>query len=307
MSQCSPIPSRPILRYRGGKFRLADWVISHFPAHRVYVEPYGGAASVLMRKSRSYAEIYNDLDQEVVNVFTVLRDPMTALELERRLRLTPYARAEYFDAYLEHSNLDDSVERARRTIVKSFMGFSSGAIHDNKPKGMRTSASMWRPSGFVGFRLAEGRSGTTPAHDWSNFPDQLRMFTARLQGVVVENRPATGVLATYDSADTLAYVDPPYIHSTRNIRVSSGQYQHEMTDDDHRKLAEALRAFTGMVIVSGYPCPLYDELYSDWQCVTRATYADRARPRTECLWLSPRTVERLSTPLFQHHHNGGEA
>src|SRR3990172_7088785 len=88
-------PTRPALRYFGGKWRLAPWIVSHFPAHRIYVEPFGGGASVLIRKPRSYGEIYNDIDSHVVNVFRVLRDPQTADELEQLLRLTPFARDEF--------------------------------------------------------------------------------------------------------------------------------------------------------------------------------------------------------------------
>src|SRR3954470_1229963 len=117
-----PSVERPILRYHGGKWLLAPWILSHFPAHRVYVEPFGGAASVLLQKERSYAEVYNDLDGEVVNVFRVARD--RGAELRRALELTPFSRDDFLLAYRLSPN---ALERARRTVARSFMGFGSAA------------------------------------------------------------------------------------------------------------------------------------------------------------------------------------
>ena len=197
MSATMTAPRRPVMRYHGGKWRLAPWIIANLPRHRVYVEPYGGAASVLLRKARSYGEVYNDLDDEIVNVFRVLRDPTAAADLERRLRLTPFARTEFVKSYEASS---DSVEQARRTIARSFMGFGSASASGHN----------------TGFRSNSNRTNTTPAHDWVNYPSALRGFVERMQGVVIENRDAIKVVEQHDNEKTLFYVDPPYPGSTRS-------------------------------------------------------------------------------------------
>jgi DNA adenine methylase len=275
-------PTRPVLRWHGGKWLLAPWIISHFPAHRIYVEAFGGAASVLLRKDRAYAEYYSDLDGDVVNLFEVLRSP-DADRLIDLLRLTPFARAEFAGAY-EHS--DDPIERARRIVVRSFMGFGSAAACGKS----------------TGFRATSDRSGTTPVHDWVNFPETLAAVVDRLRGVVIENRPAMTVMAERDRPDALHYVDPPYVHETRargNPYCDKGQYRHELSDDDHRELLAFLRELQGMVVLSGYPAPLYDELLPEWRRIERPARADGARDRTEVLWINPAAAKSMSHgPLF---------
>lgn len=269
-------PTRPVLRYHGGKWRLAPWIIQHFPPHRVYVEPFGGAASVLMRKPRAYSEVYNDLDGELVALFRVLRDPVMGEALARALALTPFAREEFGFAY-EPST--DPLEQARRTIVRSFMGFGSNA-HNRR----------------TGFRANSNRSNTTPAHDWGNYPEQVAAVVSRLRGVVIENRDACEVIAQHDGPDTLHYVDPPYPKSTR--RDAGDDYGHEMGDAQHRALATILHDARGMVVLSGYPCEMYDrDLYRDWYRSSRAALADGAGKRTEVLWLNPAAASRLRPQL----------
>jgi DNA adenine methylase len=242
-----------------------------------------------------YAEIYNDLDGEVVNVFRVLQDPETASRLEELVRLTPFARQEFTLAY--HPT-GDPVERARRTIIKSFMGFGSSAIH-GRSRGMRTRASVWTTPA-TGFRAEANRSGTTPAHDWATWPDNIQVYVERLQGVVIEERPALEVMATHDRPDALHYVDPPYVRATRSRqRKRKSEYLHELTDDDHRMLATLVHGLKGFVLVSGYPSDLYEELYGDWECFQRAALADGARQRTEALWASPRTLTALNASQLQ--------
>ncbi len=265
-------PPRPAIRYHGGKWVLADWIIGYFPAHRVYVEPYGGGASVLLRKARSYGEIYNELNDEVYSLFCVLRDNCRNEALHRLLVDTPFARKEFEAAY-EHTS--DPVEAARRLIVRSFMGFGSAAHQKTHSTGFRTSSD---------------RSGTTPAQDWRNYAEALPALRDRLRGVCIESVDALDLMQQRDGDDYLFYVDPPYVHATRERKQRKNYGRHEMTDRQHVKLARVLRSLKGMVVLSGYNSRLYDRLYADWFKVEKKTYSGAnhgAVERTEVLWLNP--------------------
>lgn len=292
-------PTRPVLRYHGGKWRLAPWIISHFPPHRTYVEPYGGAASVLLRKARVYAEVYNDLDEEVVNLFRVLRDVDQAAELIHRLELTPFSRADFEDAFAHFDEEESPVARAVRLVARSFMGFGSNA-HAGRLRGHRST----------GFRANTTRAGTTPATDWRSYPGNLPAIIERLRGVIIDRRPALQVMAKHDGPETLHYVDPPYMHGTRSaVRWGSELshiYAHEMTDGEHQELLEFLRELDGMVVVSGYASDLYERALADWRRADMATMAAGARPRVETLWISPRASDALEAASLPLLYGGAE-
>lgn len=270
MTAADPKLTRPICRYHGGKWKLADWIISNLPNHKVYVEPFGGAASVLLKKPRSYAEVYNDLAGEMVNLFKVARDQ--GEQLAQLVELTPFSRVEFAGSY-EPST--DPLEQARRTLVRSYMGFGSAAASKKA----------------TGFRANSNRSGTTPSHDWANYPDALRLTIQRLRGVVIENKDAQSIMAQHDSKDTLFYVDPPYVASSRD---SGSDYLHEMNDEQHQSLSVFLRGLKGMVVVSGYESELYDQAFEGWSRVERDAFADGARPRVEVLWFNQAASDALA-------------
>lgn len=260
---------RPVMRFPGGKFSIAKWVISHFPEHLCYVELFGGAASVLLQKPRANSEIYNDINSDVVNVFRVLRDEKKALELERKIYLTPFSREEYDLAY---DRCADQVEMARRIIFRSFYGWGSDAV--NRKTGGR---SFKNPSMILCSR------------EWSTYHKHIKDFVVRFKDVYVENKDYKFIISTYDNPKTLFYVDPPYLQSTRKFR-GSVRYKHEFDKDyQHIDLAETLKNVKGMVVVSGYDSKLYHELYSDsgWRCVRRNSQVMNGSKRIECLWLSP--------------------
>jgi DNA adenine methylase len=261
-----PDITRPILRYFGGKFMLAPWIISHMPKHRVYVEPFGGGASVLLCKPKAWAEIYNDLDGEVVNVFRMLRD--RPADLKRQLELTPWARDEY---ELSKEPTEDCLEQARRTICRSQMGFAD-ATTGPKHAGFRAVMSQGKPASRV----------------FADYPKEVDAFARRLSGVVIENRDAIKVMEEHDTPGTLHFVDPPYVHSTR---TSTNNYRHEMPDESHISLCAFLQTLRGMVMLCGYENEIYRQL--EWHRIDKAALADGANERVESLWLNPAAVKAM--------------
>lgn len=273
----SAAPTHPILRYHGGKWRLAPWVISHFPAHDVYVEPFAGAASVLLRKPPSRVEVINDAYSRVVNLFRVLRDPIKSLRLAQLCDLTPYAEEEYLEA---REPAADPVEDARRMLILGGMGHGSPA-----PAGGRLSG--WRR------RITEER-WNNPARQWANVGVDVLAAADRLRGVYIEHRDYAAVMAQWDAPGTLFYCDPPYLTSTRQASARYGSYAHEMGDDEHEAMLDRLLAIKGKVLLSGYPSELYDDRLKGWRKATKAVLADKSSPRTEVLWMNFDPPARLN-------------
>jgi len=275
----------PALRYHGSKYRLAPWLLSYFPAHRCYVEPYAGAAGVLLQKPRSAIEIYNDLDCEIVNFFRVLREPNMAERLIEQLELTPFARAE-FNVILTSSS--DDVERARLLAVRAFMGFGS------------SGATMQKNGMSIHGARVQG---------WRNYPQKLHAVVQRLQGVVIENRDALSVMRQHDSHDTLHFVDPPYLPETR--KNNNDVYRYEMTLEQHADLLQCLNQVTGMVILCGYPNDMYDQHLPGWETATRksAISGNRGgRYRIEKIWMNQMAVKTMHQKSFgQFNGNAGHA
>lgn len=263
---------RPVLRYFGGKYVLAPWIISLLPKHQIYIEPYGGAASVLMRKQAVYHDVYNDLNSEIVNVFRVLRDAKLSRRLRKALIFTPFARDEYLGAFTPS---DCPVESARRTVIKSFMGFGGD------------SCSAGKPTGFRSISLTTKR-GTTPPTEWVSYWDAIPHFHERLRSVAIENRQASELMKIHDSPEALFFLDPPYVHDTRGTKHG---YHYEMSDAQHIELVTMLSEIKGMVVLSGYENGIYENL--GWKCFQKNTFADGARERTESLWLNPAAVAAM--------------
>ena len=272
-------PHRPALRFYGAKWLLARWILTHFPAHECYVEPFGGSAAVLLQKPRSWLEVYNDKDREVVNFFRALREHPA--DLIRAIELTPYSKVEW---ELAQQDDPDPIESARRFYVRAYQNIA-GATAQWK--------SGWRRQKVVSKK--NGKKAMTPASVSFMGTEHLYQIVARFRGVQLECDEAENVMERYDSPETLFYLDPPYPSSTRG-RWKKHAYSHEMTDEQHSELSRAAHAACGCVLISGYRCELYDRLYADWKRYDQVARVNGPGSATESLWVSPHADQSLQMP-----------
>lgn len=228
--------------YFGGKTRHLDFILPVLNVtHNHYIETCCGSAAVFLNKIPSPIETINDIDGRIVNFFKVLRTRPG--ELIQLLELTPYARQE-FNESAKYS--DDELEEARLFFIRVMQSFG-GAGHG------RSKLTSWRSA------KTESRKGTScEVSKWWTKIEGLGQIVERLKMAQIENRPAVKIIETYDRPDALFYSDPPYPHESRTAKTD---YRFEMTNEDHKNLAEAHNNCVGKVVVSGYDCDLMNELY----------------------------------------------
>jgi DNA adenine methylase len=268
--------------YYGGKFSHLDWLLPLLPECHHYCEPFAGSGAVLLNRQPSPIETYNDLDGEVAIFFRVLREQGD--ELARQIGLTPFSREEFALA----CKLDPDagpLERARRFYIRA--------------RQVRTGLAQTASLGRWANCKQTSRSGMSGVVSrWLGGVAQLPEIAERLIRVQIENRPATDVIRLYDSPATLFYCDPPYVHSTRG---DSKAYKHEMTDEQHRELAELLNSVKGKVAFSNYDCKLLDELYPTkrWRKLKnrpRTNHSTKGQ-RTEAVWMNYSSVTSANRPV----------
>ncbi len=255
------------MKWYGGKYYLAQRIIRLFPPHHIYLEPFGGAASVLLNKEPAKVEIYNDLDLRITRLFRVLRNQGDAFL--RKVRLIQYSQIEFRSA-VQYPKQAREMDKAVCDFVRWRQSFS----------GRGTSWS------YTKTRSRGGMAGDV--HAWWTAIDSLPEIIQRLRRVQIICQPAIEAIKRFDHDDALIYCDPPYVQSTR---TSKQVYQCEMTDNNHSQLAQVLHKCKAKVVLSGYLSDLYDELYNDWNRIdfNIANHASSAKkkPRSrECLWMN---------------------
>ncbi len=258
---------KAIFKYPGSKWRLADWIIQHFPPdypQMAYIEPFFGSGAVFFNKRPSVSEIINDIDSEVVNFFKVLREQPE--ELKRLLELTPYSREEYDKAF---ETVDDPLEAARRFIIKANQAIG----------GKMAYKAGWRRA------VSSGVVGGVPC-TWGNITNNITAAATRLRGtptnmVQFEHTDALKLIEWGNAPDVLMYIDPPYLTGTRR---GGRVYKHEMSDDLQRKMLDLITCSKAKIIISGYASEMYDNALAGWHRDTATARTTSTSEAQEVIW-----------------------
>ena len=220
----------------GSKAQHLDFILPLLPATRVYVEPFGGSAAVLLNRPRSEVEVYSDAHRPLCLYMSAVRDQPDTLR--NQLNLTPWSRKEFELAQRESKS---KLEAARRMFILSVYGLSG-------------DTTWW------------GRSKQSNSMRHQAADSIILQCSKRLQGVRILSRDVLEVIAKYDSPDTLFYLDPPYMGTTQ-------KYSDKFSVDDWTKMAEVLNGIKGRAAVSGYNNDIMQDLFppDDWICVGNKT------------------------------------
>ncbi len=260
---------KAIIKYPGSKWSIAEWIISFFPDHHSYLEPFFGSGAVLFNKPRSNIETVNDLDGNVVNLFNWIKEDPE--RLAREVYYTPYARQVYEETFNRIQG--NSLYKAVNFLISLNMG------HGYRTKG-----------GKVGWKKdVQGRERAYDARDWVTLPGRIMEAAERLRGVQIENRPALELIEQSNFPNALIYADPPYVLGTRSMK----QYKEEMSDQDHEDLLDVLLDHRGPVLISGYDSPLYNDRLRGWHREETTCFTQAHARKREVLWMNFEPMEQL--------------
>lgn len=275
------------LKWHGGKGQMAGKIVALMPPRAKnpndpaaddsgwlhYVEPYFGGGSVLLANDpEGISEVANDLNGSLANFWNVLRCPTEFTALQRFLEATPFSE-DLFKKIGDDLGGGTPVDRAFRFFVRCRQSLSG------------------RMKGFAGITRNRTRKGMNEqASAWLNCIEGLPAVHERLKRVLIRNVNAVECIKKEDGARTLFYLDPPYLHETR---ATTGEYAHEMTNEEHARLLMLLSGIKGRFLLSGYRSDLYDDAAKrwGWKCHTfdmpnNSAGGKTKERRTECVWMN---------------------
>jgi DNA adenine methylase len=261
---------RPFLKYHGGKNKIFDWIIPHFPHNYeslTYVEDFVGGSSIILNKKKSVIEIINDINPKLINLYKILFTNNS--EFVNELLSLTYSKETFDNALLNDTNEDyyDDIDKAVNTYV----------LYRMSRGGLRKEFA-WSD------RLRGNKPGDENA--WETSILHLDTITERLNGVIICNKDFRWSLINYNDPSTFHYLDPTYLSETRTSKYC---YEYEMTFKDHEDLLKLITQSKAKILISGYDSALYYQYLKDWyvyskDVINHSSQAKIKENRIEMLW-----------------------
>lgn len=215
----------------GGKTKLAKDIVGMLPAHKMYVEVFGGALSVLYAKEPSKLEVVNDINSELINLHRAIRNnPKTLSMFLHKLLIS---REIFNDIKTKKLRPRNNIERASFYFYLITQSFGA--------KGGNFAMSA--------------KSGRKPKNIYKDFAT----WSKRLKGVTIENKSFIDLIKLYDKEDSLFYCDPPYV-GTESYYQNTGGFGIE----EHIRLRDSLKNIKGKFLLSYNDCEVVRDLYKDF-------------------------------------------
>lgn len=274
------------LKWHGGKHYLASRIVSFFPRHLHYCEPYFGGGAVLLARNpdderlwwgtksheRGVSEVVNDINGALMNFWNVLRGQATFEKFHRHIEAIPFAE-EAWERCCPNESYKGAVSRAVAFFVCCRQSLAG------------------RMDSFAPLSKTRTRRGINEqASAWLSAIEGLPAVHERLKSVVILNQHALEVIRKQDGEKTLFYCDPPYLPETR---AATDVYKHEMTRQDHWDLCNHLAVIEGKFILSGYDNEVYQGFAhdygwrrADFDLPNNAASGEVKRRMTECVWMN---------------------
>lgn len=263
------------INWYGGKYYMANKIIELFPKHNTYVEGFGGAGHILLKKAPSNVDVYNDINEGLYLFFKLLRNEETKNKLVSAIQLSPFSRNEFYECRDNWENQTDEIEKARMFYVKTMQSFSGVGKSWSYSKNTSRRGMSQAVSKFLG-----------------NVDENMINVIERLREIQIENLDIIELINKYDNEETLFYLDPPYLPETR---VSNKVYDNEMQLEKHKELVEKLLSIKGKVVLSGYDNNIYNSLaINGWKKINIGGYNNRCgdskgiktKTKEEYVWIN---------------------
>lgn len=260
----APIRPLPVIQYPGSKVMIAKLICQEFPPHYNRVDLFGGSATITLASPRpKYQEVFNDIDENLVNLFSVLQDKDSAREFIRLVKWSTYSDHTFEKCKIKSE--DDS------HIMRAFKYYAINKMTRNNSVSFRSNGTTGKDKG--GNNIAQRMQNLEP----------LRRCHQRFQGVIIRNLDFREVFRIYGNKNTLFYCDPPY---TFESRKGGKLYLYEFTKKDHEDFLTLAINYKGPIVISHYLDTQYQEL--EQQGFNRKefeTMDDGKNKRIECIWI----------------------